>query len=87
MSGRFWLGAKLGAIRGGRRGSCVDPGGIGSLQVRPAWTLVDASGHGLEIYGSGGWGFESLRACHRKPLRKAGVSDVGMRPSSGGRVL
>ncbi len=29
---------------------------------------VDTSGRRLEIYGSEGWGFESLRACHRNPL-------------------
>jgi hypothetical protein len=28
------------------------------------WTPTDAHGHGLEIYGSGGWGFKSLWACH-----------------------
>ncbi len=37
------------------------------------WTAVDACGHALEIYGSGGWGFEFLRACHGIPVR-AGVS-------------
>ncbi|CAN5746639.1 hypothetical protein BH23ACT5_BH23ACT5_18560 [soil metagenome] len=28
---------------------------------------MDACGPRLEIYGSGGWGFESLRACYRNP--------------------
>jgi hypothetical protein len=37
---------------------------------------VDAHGHGLEIYGSGGWGFESLRACGRKPLFRRGFLRV-----------
>jgi hypothetical protein len=72
MSGRFWLGAKLGAIRGGRRGSCVDPGGIGSLLLSHVWTDVDTYGHRLEIYGSEGWGFGSLRACCRKPCTSRG---------------
>ena len=33
------------------------------------WTAVDVCGLGLSIYGSEGWGFESLRACCWKPLR------------------
>ena len=33
---------------------------------------MDARGHRLEIYGSGGWGFESLRACRAKPLFRQG---------------
>jgi hypothetical protein len=28
---------------------------------------LDACGHCLEIYGSEGWGFESLRACYESP--------------------
>jgi len=39
---------------------------------RLAWTDLDAHGPGLEICGSGGWGFESLRACHAKPLLRKG---------------
>ena len=42
-------------------------GGIEALSFRPVWTAVDAHGHRLEIYGSGGWGFEFLRACCRNP--------------------
>ena len=34
---------------------------------QPAWTPVDTHGHGLEIYGSGGWVFESPRARRRSP--------------------
>ncbi len=41
----------------------MDAGGIETLSFRAVWTVVDAYGHGLEIYGSEGWGFESLRAC------------------------
>jgi hypothetical protein len=55
------MGAKLGAIRGGLLWTCVDAGGIESLSFRAVWTVVDTCGHGLEIYGSGGWGFKSLR--------------------------
>ena len=62
MSGRFWLGAKLGAIRGGRRGSCVDPGGIGSLLLSHVWTDVDTYGHRLEIYEKVGGSSPSGRA-------------------------
>jgi hypothetical protein len=57
------LGAKLGAIHDGHRWTPVDPGRLESPSFRPGWTAVDAHGHGLEIYGSGRWGFESLRAC------------------------
>jgi hypothetical protein len=41
----------------------MDTRGIESLPFRPVWTAVDAYGRRLEIYGSEGWGFESLRAC------------------------
>jgi hypothetical protein len=60
----------------GRRGTrkpvipaCVDAGGLESPSFRRVWTLVDSRGHGLEIYGSEGWGSNSpsspshLRAC------------------------
>ena len=57
------LRAKLGANRRGLAGMAVDAGGIETGQERPAWTLVYGRGHGLAIYGSGGWVFESLRAC------------------------
>jgi hypothetical protein len=57
------LGAKLGAIRCGRVWTGVDAGARGSLSFRRVWTPVDTRGRGLEIYGSEGWGFESLRAC------------------------
>ena len=33
-----------------------------ALGKRPECTLVDAPGHCLDIYGSGGWGFEFSRA-------------------------
>jgi hypothetical protein len=46
--GRLWTAMDMEAIRFGRCGRL--------------WTAVDACGHGWEIYGSEGWGFESLRA-------------------------
>ncbi len=42
----------------------VDGCGIESSSFRAVWTPVDVCGHGLEIYGSEGWGFESIRECH-----------------------
>jgi hypothetical protein len=44
-------------------GPAVDSSGTGSLQFQSVWTPVDLRGRRLEIYGSEGWGFESLRAC------------------------
>jgi len=57
------LGAKLGAIRGGSLRTAVDADGLESLSFRAVWTAADGCGRRLEIYGSEGWGFESLRAC------------------------
>ena len=57
------LGAKLGAIRNGLLRSWMDGDGHGGLSLRDVWTASDSHGLRLEIYGSGGWGFESLRAC------------------------
>ena len=61
------MGAKLGAILCGSPRTAVDACGIESLSFRAAWTAVDTRGQRLEIYGSEGWGFESLRACQEKP--------------------
>ena len=62
----------------------MDPGGIGSLLLSHVWTDVDTYGHRLEIYGSGGWVFESpraLREAHAQagfsPRRGIGESVVG----------
>jgi len=63
------LGAKLGAIPCGPHRTGVDAGGHGTLSFQALWTLLDTRGHGLEIYGSGGWVFESPRARYRKPLQ------------------
>ncbi|MBT8194278.1 MAG: hypothetical protein KJP22_12810, partial [Acidimicrobiia bacterium] len=60
---RLELGAKLGAILCGSLRTAVDAGGLKRPSFRPVWTPTDARGHGLEIYGSEGWEFESLRAC------------------------
>jgi hypothetical protein len=57
------LGAKLGAILCGPAWTAVDACGIESSCFRRVWTVVDVCGHGLEIYGSEGWGFEFSRAC------------------------
>ena len=63
------MGAKLGAIRCGFLWTPVDGGGLESPSFRPVWTPVDTYGRRLENYGSGGWGFESLRACRERPGR------------------
>ena len=47
------------------------------------WTVLDVCGHGLEIYGSGGWGFESLRACCARPGRWAFLAAVAVPRSCG----
>jgi len=62
----------LGANRPGLLWTCVDSSGIESLAFRAVWTSVDTHGHRLGIYGSEGWGFESLRACRRNPLQRKG---------------
>jgi hypothetical protein len=56
----------MGVIRGGLLRSAVDSGGLES-PFRPGWTPGDAHGHRLEIYGSGGWVFESPRARWQEP--------------------
>jgi hypothetical protein len=72
------LGAKLGAIPYGPVWTAADAGGIESLSFRAVWTPVDARGHGLEIYGSEGWGLsqgdrvEFSRACHQNPCESGG---------------
>jgi hypothetical protein len=68
IAARVRVGAKLGAIRGGPRRSCVDSGGIRGQLLSHAWTDLETHGHVLEIYGSGGWVFESPRARWRSPL-------------------
>jgi hypothetical protein len=52
----------LGAIRAAFKWTAVDAVGLGTRHRRVGWMLVDAGGHGLEIYRSGGWVFESPRA-------------------------
>ena len=51
------------------------------------WTDVDACGHRLEIYGSGGWGSESLRACCAKPLLRRGFAASTVERVGGGYAL
>ena len=62
----------------GRVWTPVDACGRGSLLFRAVWTAVDGCGHCLEIYGSGGWGFEFLRACHRNPCESRGFVASGV---------
>jgi len=38
---------------------------------------VDIPGRLVEIYGSEGWGFESLRACYRNPREHGGFCVSG----------
>ena len=63
------MGSKLGGIRGGRPWTAADADGPGTLPFRRVWTDGGTRGPLLEIYGSGGWGFESRRACCRNPLQ------------------
>ena len=62
---------------------------LGAIRCGPVWTAVDSCGHGLEIYGSEGWGLspndrcEFSRACQRSlalqgisPRRSDDLSDV-----------
>jgi hypothetical protein len=49
----------------------MDSGGLESPAIRAIWTFPDPQGHGLEIYGSGGWVFDSPRARNRNPLRES----------------
>jgi len=57
----------LGAIRGGMPWTAVDRDGTRGNKALVEWTLVDAQGRQLEIYGSGGWVFESPRARGANP--------------------
>ena len=61
----------MGAIRGGRERMAVDARGLGTPYSQALWTVLDLCGRRLEIYGSGGWVFESPRARWVKPLVEA----------------
>jgi len=50
----------------------VDFSGIGRPSYSTVWTVLDTYGRRLEMYGSGGWVFESPRARARKTLALAG---------------
>jgi hypothetical protein len=65
-------------------GRLWDTRGIGTLSFRAVWTAVDTHGRRLEIYGSEGWGFESLRACYRNPCVSGGIVVWRVRLSAGG---
>jgi hypothetical protein len=56
------VGAKLGAMLSGLLRTAMDAGGLGSASLQALRTPMDTYGHGLDIYGSGGWVFESPRA-------------------------
>ena len=56
----------FGVDRSGRKWTLVE---IGSLLLSHVWTDMDARGRRLEIYGSGGWVFESPRARCERPGR------------------
>jgi hypothetical protein len=60
------MGAKLGAILCGFLRTRMDAGGPEWPSSRPMWISVDTHGPRLEIYGSGGWVFESPRAREQK---------------------
>jgi hypothetical protein len=70
--GRPDVGAKLGAILRGQQRTAVDADGLENPYLLAVRTLVDIPGHGLEIYGSGGWVFESPRARWRNPCSSRG---------------
>jgi hypothetical protein len=74
---RVVLGAKLGAILSGLVWTALDSSGTRSLQFQSVWTPLDLGGHRLEIYGSGGWVFESPRARCIRPAQ-AGVFAYGV---------
>ncbi len=67
------VGAKLGAISGGRLWTAMDDSGIGRLSFRAVSTVVDLGGRCLEIHGSDGWGLslgdrcEFSRTCNDSP--------------------
>ncbi len=80
VPGSGWgaLGAKLGAILCGIVRTAVDAGGLDATQDQAVWTFLDAYGHRLEIYGSGGWVFESPRARYTTRRHSSrSVSDSG----------
>lgn len=52
-----------GAILCGRGWTRMNAVGLKGPSFHALWTLLDTRGCGLEIYRSGGWGFESLGAC------------------------
>lgn len=62
-----WPWPGLGAILRGRRRMRVDGGGLGSPQFQAGWTLVDAHGPRLELYGSEGWGSSPSGRARQNP--------------------
>ena len=76
------MGAKLGAILCGLAWTVVDTDGIGTVQDQDVWTFLDARGRRLEIYGSGGWVFESPRARCESPCAAWASVVSGSRPTT-----
>ena len=66
------MGAILGAIRCGLPWKVVDRYRASDVSDQADWTLMDAHVRRLEIYGSGGWVFESPRARKTEPLLRRG---------------
>jgi hypothetical protein len=64
--------ANLVAINRGRPWTRMDDHGLEGVLYRTVWTSVDGCGRRSEIYGSGGRGFESLRACEGNPCVSQG---------------
>lgn len=73
------LGAKLGTICGGLLRTGVDPSSR-TAECQAAWTSVDSYGRRLDIYGSGGWEFESLRACRCRVFVEGTSQDDSWEP-------
>ncbi len=71
------MGAKLGAILCELPRTAVDVTGLERRSFQVVWTPMDACGHGLEIYGSGGCVFESRRARQVESLLRWGFRRVG----------
>jgi hypothetical protein len=65
----------MGAIVGGYARTATDARGLGGLWFQALRTVLDFRGPGLEIYGSEGWGFESLRGAPYDAIPS--TSDVG----------
>ena len=57
----------------------MDVSGLENRLCRALWTFLVVCGYRLEIYGSGGWVFESPRARYMKPPDEVAVSAFEIR--------